>query len=652
MLVTNGDLVAEYVTSKNTVLNLVHNAQRNDAFFDFRDSKPNTSSMIANLNSTLDISDASKTECKVLNIVNTKRKDEVDVKSLDSPRDSNTITAQWSNLSQIDDKNMQNYSFVDLDFDFANLHLSDVMEKEKSLVSKIINHLSTTIGSDCINETLHNYKRDYREESSSAASNSDVSFQQKENIDVLPKHKTPKSRSSKPKDRRNKDILKFNTPNMRKQNLKHSTQSTSREKYREVSRRIPLTPTYILDNSIISMSPNFKTPNHWKRKSTIKTPLILSHTYDDSIVSKSPNFATPVCTSRKRVVSKESPLDAYFSSKIFKKSHENQNQVQYAEFNRHKKHIAQSTPRRRKRSIYKLRSSSSRKRYLDTYRQENDVIADEVTPRKMLKPVNLDKTIFTGATGDTTDTVDSSFETSPWKLKTVRIKRRNYYYKCHLALKLDGEKYGTTHKDGTAHDSNNSIRTCLDDSFNQMKKENESTNSIVNDKEHSDVRSENNLVNSPYVTVRKDMFKVEKPESMLSFFKDSFTSTNLRSMYTIESNSLHSDNFVDCVDCDTKKLLNEDLNVNISKICNLHARNWCSNRFREPSSHDKLAVENNSRIPVVNLFAQSRKQIYSPDSQRSCPSSSSRMDVDFERTESVSPIQERNLDMYKSEKSS
>lgn len=606
VLVTNGDLVAEYVASKDTESNLDNMTMKNV----LTDCKANSSSMIVNLNNASDIHNI---ETKLLNNL-----DEY------SSKTTNTMTAQLqNNLVWTDKKEMSNYSFIELDFDFANLHLSDAMQKEKYLVSQIINHLSSSLASDCtVNETLHNYKRSKCEEN-----DSDIPIEPKKDEDTYYKYKYYKNSKDYPHklkhDNSNKEILKFNTPNMREHYSKYWTQNSSKKQHEKNSNEIPVTPSYILDSSIISMSPNFNTPNHRKRKNIVKTPLTPSYINNDPIVSKSPNFTTPVCTTKKRNLSKIYSKN-YFSTNVFKKSSEYKTQTQYSELNWHKKHIAQSTPRRKKKSIYKCYSGKKR---FDLYRYESDVTSDEFTADNKLKPVDLNKTIFLERTEDTRDILDTSSEYSSLNVKELQNHCNNHFVK-----KLDEGRYD---EDGKISDNSN----LLENSFNQMEKENKCVSNFNNVKKCA--KSDNYQVDTKqFIIVRKDIFEINKTPEMT----DAFTN-NIKSTCTTRSDMLHRENFIDCVDCDTKKLLNEDLDMNISKTCNLHAKNWCNNEFHEPH---KLIIENNS-LPNVNLSRQYKKQIYLVDSEKSFFSKLEN-NTDSKKIDTVPKI--KGIDIYKIEKNS
>lgn len=614
VLVTNGDVIAEYVASTDTVLNVDNMTQKN-ALIDSSNCKPNSSSMIVDSSRVPDVCAVIETKYKLLN-------------NLDGcPRTNHMPTVQiQNNLVWTDKKEVSNCSFADLDFDFANLHLSDVMQKEKCLVSQIINHLSSSLTSNCtINETLHNYKRNKQEESSIVTSNSDTSFDLTRDAGVCYKYKYHKKSNSscKIKNNPNRDILKLNTPNIRRQYSKYKIQNNSKRKYKDISDKISLTPTRILDNSIISMSPNFNTPSHRKRRNTSKTLLTPSYICNDSIVSKSPNF-TPVCTKKKNLT-KISHVNDY-SMKVFKTSPKYKTQIQYPEFNWYKKHVAQSTPRRKKRSIYKF--YSGRKRF-DRYRYESDVTSDEFTSNNILKPVDLDKTIFFKTAEDIQygilDT-SSEFSSSNFK-KSSKIKRRNQYN--HLTIKLDKGRYN----ENDVTDNSNANLLDASSSFNQIEKENKSDNNLSNNKKY--IKSENNEVNTRFITVRKNIFNIE-------ILEKSIDTNNIKSTYTTESNSLHKENLIDCVDCDTKKLLNEDLNMNISKTCNLHAKNWYSGRslflLHKSSENDSL--------PAANLPIQCEKQIYLSDSQILCSSRS----TDSKKIKNLLEI--KDLNMHKAEDNS
>ncbi|KYM77846.1 Ankyrin repeat and LEM domain-containing protein 1 [Atta colombica] len=522
VLVTNGDVIAEYVASKDTVLDEDDMAQKSE--LTNSSNKQNSSSMIVVSNRTLDICAAIETKYKL----------------------SNNSDECSSNINYAPTTKIQN----------------NVLRTEKCLVSQIINHLSSSLTSSCtINETLHN-KINKQEESTITTSNS-------------------------------------------------NTQSTSKNKCKDISNKISLTPTRILDNSIISMSPNFNTPSHRKRRNACRFPLTLSHICNDSIVSKSPNF-TPVCMGKKNLTktSHEDSLNVFKRYKI---------EMQYPECNWYKKHVAQSTPRRiKKRSIYKFHSG--RKRF-KSYRYESDVTSDEFISNNILKPIDLNKTIFS----DTTryDILDTSSEHSLLNFnKSIKIEQQDQH-KNNLAVKLDEERY-----DETDVTDNNSDANLLDaNSFNQIEKENESVSNFSNNKKYAKPR--NNEINIEFITIRKKFIIDKALEKTID--------TNIKSTCTTESDSLHKENFVDCVDCDTKKLLNEDLNMNISKTCNLHTKNWYNDRFHLSPLY-KSPIENNS-LPATNLPIQCKKKIYILGSQKSYSSRS----IDFKGTEGL--LKAKELDV-------
>ncbi|XP_024870245.1 uncharacterized protein LOC112453629 isoform X1 [Temnothorax curvispinosus] len=642
VLVANGDVIAEYVASRDTVID-VDNVTRKSVLTDSSNCLPKPdSSMIVDSSRVPDIRAVVETRYESSN------KMDLDGCSFRTNHMS-TVQIQNNLLQSKSKKGMSNYPYyVDLDVDFANLHLSDVMQKEKCLVSQIINHLSSSLTSNCsINETLHNYKRNKQEESSTATSTSDTSVHLKGDADARYKYKYKccqrKSKNFQCKINNNlekKDILKLGTPSTRRQYSKYNVQNSPQRKCKDISGKISQTPTRILDNSIISMSPNFNTPSHRERRNTRKTSSTPSNICNDSIVSKSPNFI-PVCM-RKRNLTKTSCVD---SQKLFKKSPKYETQLQYSEFNWYKKRVAQSTPRRKKRSIYKFHSGRKR---LDPYRHryESDVTSDEFisnNSNNILKPVDLNKTIFFETAEDTTryDILDTSTARerplSNFK-KHSKIKRQNQYNN-HLAIKLDEGRYDEN--DVTDNNSDVNLFDANSSFFNQIAKENEPVNNFSNNKKY--VKYEDNEVNAGFITVRKNIFNIDKT------LEKSVDINNTKSAYTIESDSLRKENFVDCVDCDTKRLLNEDLNMNISKTCNLHAKNSYSDRFHV-SPLRKSPVENDS-LPATNLPTsipipvRCKKQIYLPDSQISCSSTS----TDSKKT---GLLKAKDLDMYKAEDNS
>lgn len=588
----------------------------NDVLTNSSNCKLDFSSMIVNLSCVPDIYTVIESRYKSPNKID-----------LDGcPSKINVPIAQIQNI--LVKKEMPNYSFVDLDFDFANLHLFDVMQKEKCLVSQIINHLSSSLTST-ISETSYSYKRNKQEESSIASSNSDTSFHVKGDTSAHYKYCQRKSKHFLYKMKnnlKNKNILKLSIPRTRRQYSKYNIQNSSKKKYKDISDKISLTSHRILDNSIISMSPNFNPSNHRKRRNICKTLLTPSNICNDSIISKSPNF-TPI-SMKKRNLTKTSHMD---DMKIFKKSSKYKTQMQGSEFSWYKKHIAQSTPRRKKRLICKFHSG---RRKFDPYRYESDVTSDEFISNNILKPIDLDKTIFFETAEDTSlyDILDTSSELSLSNLKKrSKIKRENQYNNQELARKLDERC-----EENDITDNNNSVNLLnATSSFNQIAKENESVNNLSNNTKH--VKSENNEINE-FIIVRKNRFNIDKT------LERSIDTNNIKSTCTTESDSLHKENFVNCVDCDTKKLLNEDLNMNISKTCNLHAKNWYSDRFHIFSSH-KSSIKNDS-LPATNLFIRCKKQIYLSDSQKSYFSRS----TNSKKTESL--LKAKDLNMYKAEDNS
>ncbi|EGI61437.1 PREDICTED: uncharacterized protein LOC105149907 isoform X1 [Acromyrmex echinatior] len=577
VLVTNGDVIGEYVASKNTVLNEEDDMAQKSELTNSSNYKQNSSSMIVDSNRT-----------HVCAAIETKYKLSDNSDGCSSSINHASTAKIQNNVLRTGKKEMPNCSFID--FDLANLYLSNVMQKEKCLVSQIINHLSSSLTSSCtINETLYNKVN--KQEESTITSNSNTSFNDRLYLmkDVGVHHK--KSKNSPYKIKNSKDILKPITPNMKKQYSKYNRQSTSKNKCKDISDKISLTPTRILDNSIISMSPNFNTPSHRKRRNAYRFPL--THICNDSIVSKSPNFT--VCTGKKNLT-KTSHED---SLNVFKKY---KTEMQYPECNWYKKHVAQSTPRRiKKRSIYKFHSG--RKRF-KPYRYESDITSDEFISNNILKPIDLDKTIFS----DTThyDILGTSSEHSLLNFnKSIKIEQQDQH-KNNLAIKLDEERY-----DETDVIDNNSDANLLDtnSSFNQIQQENELVSNFSNNKKYA--KFGNNEINTEFITIRKK-FVIDKP-------LEKSVDTNIKSTCTTESDSLHKENFVDCVDCDTKKLLNEDLNMNISKTCNLHAKNWYDRFHLSPLY--KSPIENNS-LPATNLPIQCKKKIYILGSQKSYSSRS------------------------------
>jgi len=585
---------------------------------DFHNSEPNSSSVNVVLENMPNMYDITKTECKLSKSINecSFRTDIRTVQELDK-------------LSQTDEKAISNYSFIDLDFDFTNLYLTNVMQKEKYFISQIINHLSTSLATDCsINETLRNYKKIKQEKSKIAMNEFDTSFQLNRNASFHKFDYYKNSKSSSPKLRNSRcspTIKQWTKDDIQNNSKIHDTQ-------KKCKKILDKMPTCTLDNSIISMSPNFNTPDKPKRKreKVIKTPLKPSHIFNDSIISKSPNFATPIRTYRKNLI-KTSYVEKndYFSPKISKRS--DKYESQYAEFNQCKKYIAQSTPRRKKRSIYKLHSA--RKKF-EPYQHESDTISDEFTKNSSLKPVNLDKTIFSIKDITCHSAIDSYNECSSlYSQKLLQIRQQNYSNQ--LIMQLDKEKYN---EDNIIHNNNLNYldKVGLNNSFNQMEKENEFTNNFDHKK------SKNNEINSEFITTKKDIFITDKVPRTVNTSTNNITCT-----YTTDSSQRK--NIVDCIDCDTKKLLNKNLNININEICK-HEKNWCDNKIDENLSHE-LDIKNNA-IFVTNLSVIHREHVHLSDFQQLSSLKVNRNSSYSKEMENLFQIKDLDPNRYKIEKNS
>lgn len=605
LLINNGDVIAEYVASKAAAIDInVDDVTTVPTVL--YNSKPNSSSSTSLvLDGVPNTRDLTETECKLSN----------DSESF-SRIHSATSTEALNDLSQSNTKATSNYSFNDLDFDFASLGLADVMQREKCCVKQIINHLSTSLATDgSVNDTLHNYKKIKQEESSVATNESDTSFQWKKTASF---HKRACCKGSKvfsPKFKNNCTPKKWWS--------KHNTHSTCKRKPKKILDNVPPCP---LDNSIVSMSPNFNTPNHRKRRNIVRTPLTPSHLFNDSIISKSPNLATPVCACRKRDLTKSAHVDEHVPSKLSKRSHE---YVEFHQFNQCKRYIAQSTPRRKKRSIYKLQYG--RKKFEPCRKRESDVIPDESITSSSLRPVNLNKTIFSVDDVICHDTVDS-YNKSLDSQKYSQVKQN---YNDQSTMHLDEEKY---RKDNMMRDNlNNLNKADLDVDLNRAEKENEFAKSFGNDKKY--VKSESNRLNDQFLTIRRDLFKTDGP------VPDTSINNAKSACSTIESSQREN---VHCIDCDTKKLLNEDLNVNINKACK-HEKNWRDDNFPENLSY-KLGVRSDSPITRNLYTAIHGKQVYLSDLGRSSSLKTDRSTDVSKRMENLSG--DPNLNVCKIEKSS
>lgn len=589
VLVTNGDVVAEYIASKEKIVNLNENMTEKNTL-DFYNCKPNSSSMIV---------DTSHVTYLCNNTIETKfiLPDNVNKYSF-----KHSETAQFQdNHSETDTREISNYSFIDLDFDFANLHLSDAVEKEKCLVSQIINQLSFSVNNCKINETLNIYKRNNQRERS-VTNNSSTSYQLKENEDIPHKYKYYKT-SESILHKRKKKCVKDISQSATSTKTRCSKQSTSKKKHKEVVSKTPLTPIYVFDNSIISMSPNFKTPNQGTKRNIVNTsPLI-----NDDIISMSPNFMTSKRTNKRLHLKKRISIDDSCFQEMLKHSQKYKNQIQQSEYNLHRKRIAQSTPRKKRRSIYKY----SRRQIFHTYRYESDVITDEVSGNNRFKSlVDLNKTIFSEV-----DILDTSNECLSINLTKHSKSGQENNDNNNFTIHFDNEKYN--------QDINTDPNLVnLNNSFSQIEKKN-SVNYFSGNKY---MKSENTQVNDKFVTIRKNIFKTNKDPKAIDI------SPKKSASITKPIDLSHREEFVDCVDCDTKKLLNEDLNVNISKICNVHAKNWCSDKLPETLSH-KLNTQacslSQSRILLSKLNKQS---------------------IDFKKTEDIFKVKDSNI--FQSERNS
>ncbi|RLU16794.1 hypothetical protein DMN91_010862 [Ooceraea biroi] len=609
VLISNGDIIAEYVASKDAAVRVdIGNMTRRIVLTDLSNCKSSSPSINVVLSSVSSTCDITETEYKSLSSVS-ERPFRID---------SATIAQTLNDLSQTDKKVTSSCSFTDLDFDFANLCLTDVMRKEKCFVSQIINHLSTSLASDrSVNETLHNYKKIKQEEDTSELDRSflldeDASFHK------CDYYRKPKGFSPKLKNNRTPTVKRWS---------KRGTQSACKKKCKMLDKA----PACALDNSIISMSPNFHTPNHKRKRNIAKTPLTPSHIFNDSIISRSPNFATPICACRTRNLARSSHVSDYFPSrKVFKTPHEHEDR--YVEFNQSnliKKRIAQSTPRRRKKSIYKLHSA--RKRF-EFHRHEGDIVSDEFTTSSSLKPVNLDKTIFSAEEVTCHATVDSCSEYP--SLYSQEPSQHNYSNQ--LTMQLSEKKYnkGSIMRNDNLNQLNKIDQVDLSNSFNQTERENEFANSFGDDKRY--IKSENNQMDAELIKVRRDLFKTD----------------NALEAIDTSVNNVKSARTTDCVDCDTKKLLNEDLNMNINKTCK-HEKNWCDDKFHENPSHKSVA-ENNPPLTCrpLNLPAMCEKQVHLSDLLRSSSLKIARDSSDSKRTENLPRAKDFDLNMCNVEKNS
>ncbi|KAL0116108.1 hypothetical protein PUN28_011165 [Cardiocondyla obscurior] len=560
ILISNGGVVAEYVTSKDMVD--VHNSMHKNALNDLINSKLDTSSMIVDLSCALNvyIENGYKSSNKII------------------------LNEYFSRTDHMPTAEIQ-----------SNFLQTDSLQKEKCVISQIINNLD--------------YNKN-EQEKSITTSNSDTSSDLKENACSKYKYSQIKSKNFKisgKNNSENEDILKLST---RRHHSRNNIDNSFKRKYKD---KISLATPHILDNSIISMSPNFNTPiRELKGRNTCKTSLTQSNIYNDLIISASPNLAS-VCLKKKNLT-KTSHVDYL---KVFNKSFKYRTQMQHSEFNWHKKHIAQSTPRRKKRLSCKFHSG--RKKF-DSHQYETDMTSDECN--NILKPINLNKTIFFETCEDTSryNVLDMSRKFSSLNLKKRSERKQQGQYN-HLAIKLDEGRYDESEKM-----ENKDVRLDASNSFYQIAKENKSVNNIS--------KSENNEINTGYIVIKKNICNNNEKS----------VNTNIKSLHTTESDSLQNENFTDCIDCDTRNLLNEDLIVNISRTCSLHVKNWRSDKFYTSPIH-KSFIENNS-LPAEDLSVQCKKQIYLLDYQKLCSSKSTKS----KETESLWTV--NDFDVHNTERNS
>ncbi|KAL2749697.1 spindle assembly checkpoint component MAD1-like [Vespula maculifrons] len=250
----------------------------------------------------------------------------------------------------------------ELDFKFEKLRINENVKKEKVLISEIINSLSTSLTSDAtINETFLDHVKHEKQSMPTRSSPKSCILPLLSSSQKI----SSKLNSIKPKKKyvtskfKQKDLLPddFNEP------LIESPKSKSTKKCKTDFHKLPFVSSKILDNSIISTSPNFYTPiNTRKRQNTVKTSNVESYSASNN------------------------PKNKYMKSTFTPYPKKHYKSPISCEYNEQRKEMIQSTPRRKQRHIQT--SCTDMKKYYYPYRR-NGVIEKNSRSEYSDKTFNL-----------------------------------------------------------------------------------------------------------------------------------------------------------------------------------------------------------------------------------------------------------------------
>ncbi|XP_046814180.1 ankyrin repeat domain-containing protein 11-like [Vespa crabro] len=401
IVLNNGNAVAEYIIPKNTSLNVNYN-------------------------------DSSKMILKYSN------------EHISNDIDDSCMTSIVSSFPS-----KQDLKKDELDFMFEKLCINENVKKEKVLISEIINSLSTSLTSDAtINETFLDHVKHEKQSMPTKSSPKNcilplLSSSQKTNSKFNSIKSKKKYVTSKFKQ---KDLLSydFNEP------LIESCKSKSTKKSKTNVHKLPFMSSSILDNSIISTSPNFYTPiNKRKRQNIVKT---------SNVESYSPS---------------NNPRNKYIKSIFTPYPRKQYKSPISCEYNEQRKEMIQSTPRRKQRHIQT--SCKDMKKCYYPYTRNGD-------KKKNSALEHSDKT-FNLISSDT-----SILSLSPDDSYFPKQKNNERYVDKRFAVKLHEGKYdeniNVLSYDDTSTILTNSDNPTISSNILQSLTDLESTNIINNNNQH------------------------------------------------------------------------------------------------------------------------------------------------------------------------
>lgn len=231
----------------------------------------------------------------------------------------------------------------ELDFKFEKLCINENVNKEKVLISEIINSLSTSLTSDAtINETFLDHVK--HEKQSMPTKSSPKSC-------ILPLLSSSQKTSSKLNSMKSKK--KYVASKFKQKDLSHnfdeppieSCKTKSTRKCKTNFHKLPLMSSNFLDNSIISTSPNFYTPiNTRKRQNIVKTANVEGYSASNN------------------------PRNKYIKSTFTPYPRKQYKSPISCEYNEQRKEMIQSIPRRKQRHVQT--SCKDMKKYYPNTRNE------------------------------------------------------------------------------------------------------------------------------------------------------------------------------------------------------------------------------------------------------------------------------------------